>query len=50
MQAINFTACCAHYIKRSIYAATPMSKMITLPEEYPKHTLPPENDDETKSR
>ena len=34
----------------SIYRATFMSKMITVPEEYPKHALSPENDNETKSR
>ena len=50
------TAYCVHgcvhcnKIQVSIYNAPFMSKMITLPEEYPKHTLSPEIDDEMKSR
>ena len=37
-------------IQVTIYGATFMSKMIILPELYPKHTLSPEIDDEVKLR
>ena len=51
-KAPDDTTYCVHCtrIQVFIYGATfqVMSKMITLPEPYPKHTLSPEIDDEMK--